>query len=182
MEELRFIRSAMERAGMFTALPGWGGVLMGLTALAATRAAGAAHDNNGWLAIWLGEAVLAAAIAVAAIAWKLRVSGSLAIATLRRFALASLPPVVAGAVLTAVFVQSGLVARLPGCWLLLYGAGLTTGGAMSVSIVPIMGLLFMALGGAAFVAPAEWGAAFMAAGFGGLHIAFGLVIARRYGG
>jgi len=34
----------------------------------------------------------------------------------------------------------------------------------------------------AFAVPAAWGHWFMAAGFGGLHIGFGLVIARKYGG
>ena len=40
----------------------------------------------------------------------------------------------------------------------------------------------MALGAAAFASPSGWGTAFLAAGFGGLQIAFGLVIARRHGG
>ena len=71
---------------------------------------------------------------------------------------------------------------LPGCWLLLYGAAAATGGAFSVRIVPILGLCFMALGVVAFAVPAAWGHWFMAAGFGGLHIGFGLVIARKYGG
>ena len=74
------------------------------------------------------------------------------------------------------------MARLPGCWLLLYGAAAATGGAFSVRIVPILGLCFMALGVVAFAVPAAWGHWFMAAGFGGLHIGFGLVIARKYGG
>ena len=87
-----------------------------------------------------------------------------------------------GVVLTVVFVRSHLTTRLPGCWLLLYGTGLAAGGAMSVRIVPVMGLVFMALGVAAFVAPSAWGNLFMAAGFGGLHIGFGLIIARKYGG
>ena len=73
-------------------------------------------------------------------------------------------------------------ARLPGCWLLLYGVSGATGGALSVRVVPVMGVLFMALGVAAFIAPSGWGNIFMAAGFGGLHIIFGATIARHYGG
>ena len=99
-----------------------------------------------------------------------------------RFALGYVPPLVAGMVLTPVFVVYGLTARLPGCWLLLYGTAVATGGAFSVRIVPLMGLCFMALGAAAFAAPAAWGHWLMAAGFGGLHIGFGLVIARKHGG
>jgi hypothetical protein len=183
IDQLHFIRKTMERAGAFTAVPGWGGVLMGVSALATAFAAGVPRNRPDWLLVWLGDAVLAAAIGLAALARKARASGSsIAAAPTRRFALASLPPVAAGAVLTAVFAHHDLIVRLPGCWLLLYGVALTTGGALSVRVVPIMGLLFMALGVAAFVAPAEWGHLFMAAGFGGLQIGFGLVIARKYGG
>jgi hypothetical protein len=85
-------------------------------------------------------------------------------------------------VLTPVLTSGGLTLRLPGCWLLLYGAALTTGGSMSVRVVPLMGLAFMALGIVAFAAPPAWGNLLMAAGFGGLHIGFGLIIARNYGG
>jgi hypothetical protein len=181
IDELRFIRRTMERAGAFTAVPGWGGVLMGVTALAAVAIAGVPRHEPRWLAVWLGDAVLAAGIALVAITRKGRALGA-PLAPARRFALAYLPPMAAGVVLTAVFARHGLIARLPGCWLLLYGAALTTGGAFSVRVVPIMGLMFMALGAAAFIAPVEWGHLFMAAGFGGLHIGFGLLIARKYGG
>jgi len=99
-----------------------------------------------------------------------------------RFALAYVPPLVAGMVLTPVFATMGLTARLPGCWLLLYGTAVATGGAFSVRVVPLMGLSFMTLGAVAFAAPAAWGHWLMAAGFGGLHIGFGYLIARRYGG
>ena len=182
-DELRFIRKTMERAGAFTAVPGWGGVLMGATALATAGLAGAPRNEPRWLALWLGDALLAVLIALVAMTRKARALGSpLATAPARRFALAYLPPLAAGGVLTAVFARHGLITQLPGCWLLLYGAALTTGGAFSVRVVPIMGLVFMALGAAAFVAPVEWGHLFMAAGFGGLHIGFGLLIARKHGG
>jgi hypothetical protein len=87
-----------------------------------------------------------------------------------------------GALLTIALVRGGLLSALPGTWLLLYGAAVVTGGAYSVRIVPLMGAGFIALGGAALFAPASWGDAFMAAGFGALHIIFGLVIWRKYGG
>ena len=183
IDELRFIRQTMERAAAFTAVPGWGGVLMGVTALATAGISGAPRNDPRWLGLWLGDAVLAVLIALPAMARKARATGSpLAAAPARRFALAYLPALAAGAVLTAVLARHGLFTELPGCWLLLYGAALTTGGVFSVRVVPIMGVMFMALGAAAFVAPAAWGHLFLAAGFGGLHIGFGLLIARKYGG
>ncbi|HEY4956928.1 MAG TPA: hypothetical protein VII31_03870 [Caldimonas sp.] len=186
IENLRFIRDTMERAGAFTAVPGWGGVAMGLSALGAAALAPAPSAPRRWLAVWLADAAIAAAIGCVTMARKARRSGSplslLSGAPARRFAMAYTPPLAAGVVLTAVFARQGLVARLPGCWLLLYGTAVATGGAFSVRIVPVMGLCFMLLGAAAFALPAAWGGAMMAAGFGGLHIGFGLMIARRYGG
>jgi hypothetical protein len=92
------------------------------------------------------------------------------------------PAVAAGAVLTGLFQRRGLIADLPGCWLLLYGAAVTSGGAMSVRVVPLMGIALMTLGSVALIGPPAWGDWFMAAGFGMLHIGFGIVIARRHGG
>jgi hypothetical protein len=189
IENLRFIRETMERAGAFTAVPGWGGVLMGVSALVTAAIAGAPRSSRRWLACWLADAAVAASIALVTMAQKTGRSGSpLSWLSLfsggpaQRFALAYLPPLAAGVVLTGVFAQQGIIAQLPGCWLLLYGAAVCTGGAFSVRIVPLMGLCFMALGAAAFALPTEWGNVFMAAGFGGLHIGFGFMIARRYGG
>jgi len=128
---------------------------------------------------------LFAAVAIALVAMSRkaqRLQISLFDAPAKRFALAYIPALAAGAVLTAVFIESGLIARLPGCWLLLYGVAITGGGTLSVRVVPLLGVLFIALGVAAFAAPAAYGDAFMAVGFGGLHIVFGFIIARNYGG
>jgi len=184
LENLRFIRDAMERASEFTAVPGWGGVLMGATAIVAAVISGPPDDSVRWVIVWLVEAAVAATIALVAMSIKAQRSGAplSSAAPAYRFALAFVPPLVAGMILTPVFAAMGLMARLPACWLLLYGTAVATGGAFSVRIVPIMGLCFMALGTLAFVAPAAWGNILMAAGFGGLHIGFGFVIARRYGG
>ena len=183
-ENLRFIRETMERASAFTAVPGRGGMLMGASAIVAAVISGPPDDTVRWVMVWFADAAVAATIALVAMTLKARRSGTplSSAAPAYRFALAYLPPLVAGMVLTPVFTAVGLVARLPGCWLLLYGTAAATGGAFSVRVVPLMGLCFMALGVVAFAAPAAWGHWFMAAGFGGLHIAFGLVIARRYGG
>src|SRR5438093_1406591 len=180
LENLRFIRDAMARASEFTAVPGWGGIFMGITALIAAPIAGPPDDTVRWVLIWFAAAAVAATIALVAIAIKSKRSGTpLSKATpAARFALAFLPPLVAGMILTPVFAMMGLGARLPCCWLLLYGTAVATGGAFSVRVVPLMGLCFMALGAIAFAAPAAWGHWLMALGFGGLHIVFGTIIAR----
>jgi hypothetical protein len=182
-ENLRFIRDTMARAADFTAVPGLGGVLMGVLAFAAAIVAGPPRDTGAWLAVWLATAGVATATGLVAIVRKARRHGlPLDGPVVRRFALALVPPLMAGAVLTVVFVQNHLTARLPGCWLLCYGAAVTSGGAFSVRPVPFMGGAFIALGALAFAAPADWGHFFLAAGFGVLHIGFGIVIARNYGG
>lgn len=181
-ESLRFIRRTMERSASFTAVPGWGGVAMGVTALVAAAVAAGQASPRAWLAVWLVEAGTAFAIGLAATAHKARRHGlPLRSQPARRFALALAPAFVAGAVLTAALVQAGRLDLLPGTWLLLYGAGVTAGGAHSVPAVPAMGGLFMALGIVAFAIPG-WHDALLAIGFGGLQLGFGIAIARRHGG
>ncbi len=183
LNDLRFIRETMERAGAFTAVPGWGGVLMGALALGAAVLAGQQTTAEQWLFVWIATAVLAVVVGAVAIVRKAYHAGmTLFSAPARQFALGFLPAVLAAALLTPALVSLDAHARLPGVWLLLYGAGVTTGGAFSVRAVPLMGLCFMLLGALALFSPAGWGNAFMAAGFGGLHIVVGAIIARRYGG
>ena len=183
MDNLRFIRETMERAGQFTAISGWGEVAMGCVALAAAVVAAMQTSPRAWLAVWLGTAVVAGVVAAGAIGAKaaaLRIP--LHSEPARKFFLSFLPPIAVGAMLTVVFFAQGHIALLPGLWLMLYGAGVVTAGTYSVKIVPVMGAAFMAMGTIALVAPASWGNMLLAAGFGGLHIAFGALIARRHGG
>jgi hypothetical protein len=182
MDDLRFIRKAMERAGAFTAVPGWGGVAMGGAALI-TAVAAAGQPTERWLVTWLAGAAVAVLIAGWTTARKARRAGMpLLEGPARKFVLSFLPPVAAGIPLTWALYVAGAMTAVPGAWLLLYGAGVVTGGTFSVRIVPIMGLCFMLTGIAALLSPAGWADLYMAAGFGGLHIGFGAAIARRYGG
>ncbi len=183
MDNLRFIRETMERASAFTAVPGWGQVAIGATALAATLVAYNQTRRELWVAVWFAEAVLSAAIAGWAMQRKARAASTTLLSQPgRKLVINFAPPMLAGALLTALLWRSGLDGHLPALWLLLYGTGVVTGGAFSVRPVPVMGLCFMALGAVALFTPPAWGDAFMAAGFGGLHIIFGLHIARRHGG
>ena len=183
MDNLRFIRETMERAGAFTAISGWGEVAIGVTALAATWIAAEQTTPLGWLSTWIVDAVLSVGIAVWFTAAKARASKTpLLSEPARKFVFSFSPTMLVGALLTVLLYRSGMVGRLPGVWLLLYGAAVITAGTFSVRIVPVMGAAFMALGVAALFTPAAWGHAFMALGFGGLHVVFGTLIARRHGG
>ena len=181
--DLRYIRQTMERASSFTAVPGWGGVAMGAVALAATLVAYETATIYTWLMTWMAAAVVATGIGAVTMLRKAHiVRVSMASASGRRFVLSLLPPMIAGAIISVVLYSGGQTALLPGLWLLLYGAGVVTGGTYSVRVVPVMGLCFMILGTITLFMPFETGQVLMGAGFSGIHILFGWIIARRYGG
>ncbi len=185
-EHLRYIRETMQSAAEFTAVPGWGGVAMGVTAIAAAVAASRQTSLRAWLIVWLIEAFVAIAIGASTAVTKAhRADSKLLSGPGRRFILSFAPPIAVGALLTAALIRSGdvaILAILPGMWLLLYGTAIATGGAFSVRVVPVMGICLMGLGAAALAMPASWGDLFLAVGFGVIHILFGLWIALCYGG
>jgi hypothetical protein len=182
-DHLRYIRETMENAAEFTAVPGWGGVAMGVTALVAALVASRQATPRAWLAVWLIEAFVAVAIAAPTAATKAhRANSRLFSGPGRKFVLSFAPPIVVGGLLTFALFHAGVLSPLPGVWLLLYGTAIVTGGAFSVRVVHVMGLCLMLLGAAALFAPANWGDLFMAGGFGIVQIGFGWWIARHYGG
>jgi hypothetical protein len=182
MDNLKYIRRTMERAGSFTAVPGKGGVAMGLVAVLAARLAVFQTSAAGWLAVWTIAAVAAMAIGMAGAALKSRrFQIPLFSGPGRKFIAGFTPALLAGAVMTAVFYRAGISGFLPGVWLLLYGAAVLAGGSASVRIVPIMGACFMFVGTVALLLPG-WNDVLLPVGFGGLHLIFGTVIAVKYGG
>jgi len=182
IENIHFIRRTMEASGTFTSVSGVGGIVMGLIALAAAAYASRFPSLEARLRVWVAAGCVAAAVSGYAI---VRKASRRREATLsgpgRRFVLNFMPAVLAGGVLTAALMRVGSLQLVPGTWLLLYGTGVVTGGAFSVRVVPAMGLGFMLLGVAALLVPG-WGESLLIAGFGGLHLAFGAVIAWRHGG
>lgn len=183
LEDLRFIRQTLERAGHFTAVSGVGMMAVGLTALAAAALAAAQPTPQRWLLVWCAEALVSLGLGVGSTIWKAKRRGLiLASAPGRKFALSLLPALLVGALLTTALARAGQWALLPPTWLLLFGAGMAAAGAFSPPVVPALGGAFIGLGAVALVAPAAWGNALLALGFGGLHLGFGLWIARRYGG
>ncbi len=183
MDNLKFIRETMERSNTFTAVPGWGTVGMGVVALIGAIAARMVPTADAWLFTWIATATAAVACGFGAMLTKARLAQeSVFDSPGRRFWLGLIPTLGAGVILTLVFYRDGNFGLMPGTWLLLYGAGVVTAGAYSVRIVPVMGACIIAIGIAAMAAPVSWGDGFMAAGFGGMQILFGYIIARRHGG
>jgi len=185
LSNLRYIREAMESASAFTSIPGWGGLWVGLTAVAASVVGHRVMQTSGrdWLWVWLAEAVVAAVIAGVTMVGKARRAGvSFNSVPARRFFVSYFAPIVAGAGLTYALGNAGRYDILPAAWLLLYGASFVSSGAYSIRVVPVMGVCFMLLGLIACFTPFVAGNALLGAGFGGIHIVFGIIIARSYGG
>jgi hypothetical protein len=193
IQDLSFIRRTMEGAASFTDVPGWGLVAIGVTAIGAALVAHAQPTSFRWLAIWLLEAIIGATVGSALMFRKMQERGGegpVVSVPARKFLLGFWPAVIAGAILTVALADRGGMWNpgsrapevLPGLWLLLYGVGVVTAGAFSVRAVPAMGVGFMVLGAASLLVPEVSGDLFLALGFGGLQIAFGVWIARRHGG
>lgn len=183
MDNLQFIRETMERSTSFTAVPGYGGVFMGFTAIASSIIAHRQLRAKDWLTVWLVEAILAFAIGLFAMWQKSKISKTpLNSAPARKFVSSFLPPLICAVILTFGLWRFGFFEAMIPSWLLLYGAAVITGGSFSVRVVPVMGWCFIVLGMIAFAAPTSFGNLLMGLGFGALHIIFGTIIARRFGG
>jgi len=183
MDNLRYIRETMERATAFTGISGFGAIAIGVTALLATAIAALQSTFKYWLAVWIAEGLISLLIAGWSMDRKARaIEMPLGSGPARKAVFSLTPPMLAGGLLTIMLVGAGMTNAIPGVWLLLYGTGVITGGMYSVKVVPIMGICLMALGAAALFAPPSFANYFMAAGFGGLHLIFGAIIVRKYGG
>jgi hypothetical protein len=183
MDNLAFIRDTMEAAGAFTAVSGWGMVAVGLIAVVAAIIASAQQSALQSLYVWLAAAVFASVVMLWAIVRKARRAHMpLLSGPGRKFVLSFSPPMFVGAILTIILYRASVIDAIPGMWMLLYGTAVVAGGAFSVKIVPVMGICFMLAGIVAVFSPVTWNDWIMATAFGGLHIAFGIPVARRHGG
>ncbi|MGD9564152.1 MAG: hypothetical protein AB7F88_18335 [Pyrinomonadaceae bacterium] len=183
IDNVRYIREMMERSASFTAVPGYGGILMGVTAVAAAYIANQQVYLVNSLTVWLAEAALGFLIGLLAMWQKTKISGeSLFSAPARKFAFGFAPPLIAGVIIVLGLWGYGHYYVMAPVSMVCYGVAVICGGAFSVRVVPVMGWCFLALGAIAFALPSNYGNLMMAASFGVLHIIFGAIIARRYGG
>lgn len=183
IDNLKFIRETMERSTVFTSVPGYGGILMGVTAIVAAYIANSQAYIRDWLIVWLLEAALAFSIGLLAMWQKTKLSKtSLLSNPARKLLMNSLPPMLCGIFITIGLWRFGDFEVMIPVWILCYGAAVVCGGAFSVKAVPLMGWCFMALGAIAFFLPANTGQLMMGLSFGVLHIVFGLIIGRKFGG
>lgn len=196
IQDLSFIRRTMEGATSFTDVSGRGLALIGLTALGTAALASQQPTLARWLAVWLAEAAFAASLSLAMTLRKMRrrqPDGAGLSLPARKFLLAFWPAIAAGAVITLALMTSfagaapstppGRAATLlAGVWLLLYGVGVMGAGAFSVRAVPLLGLVFIALGVLTLLLPAIPADLMLAAGFGVAQIVVGIHITRSYGG
>jgi len=183
LDNLRFIRETMERAGTFTAISGWGIVAVGVVAMVAAAVARARPTVEWQVGTWVVTAAVCVAISMWATARKARRSDlSMVSGPAQKLVLAFAPAMVVGALLTVALLRIGANDLLPPVWMLLYGTAVVAGGAFSVRIIPVMGICFMVLGAVALFAPPAVGDWLMVGAFGVVHVVFGIQIARRHGG
>ncbi|HVE58000.1 MAG TPA: hypothetical protein VNB22_14295 [Pyrinomonadaceae bacterium] len=183
LDNLKFIRETMERSTVFTSVPGYGGILMGATAIVAAYIAHSQASIRDWLTVWLTEAVLAFFIGLLAMWQKTKISKTSMFSTpARKLVMNSLPPALCGVFITLGLWRFGHFEVMIPVWILCYGAAVVCGGAFSVKTVPLMGWCFIALGAIAFFLPANTGQLMMGLSFGVLHIVFGSIIGRKFGG
>jgi hypothetical protein len=175
---LKYIRASIDAAGLL-AVPGSAGIAMGAVGLSAALLASHPQLATHWFRIWLCAAVAAFVCGSTLMVHQaMRNGAALYRGPVRKFLLCLSPPLLAGAVLTLRLWLRHDLELIPGSWLLLYGCGVTAAGTMTVRPVGIMGILFLMLGVVALQLPAEFANVVLGVGFGGLHLAFGIVIGR----
>ncbi len=176
---LRYIRASMDGAAS-VAVPGSAGIAMGSVGLLAMALSSAPGLREHWLGIWLAAAAVAAGVGLPLITQPSSLRGlTLSGTPVRKFALCLLPSLFGGVVMTAVHWSYGNFHAIPGTWLLLYGCALISASVATMRTIAVMGAAFVALGLLALLLRNDFQVYVLGAGFGGLHILFGLLIGRN---
>jgi hypothetical protein len=175
---LRYIRESMD-AATSVAVPGSAGIAMGIVGLLAMVICSAPGLREFWLGIWLASAALGGGLGFALVTRPASLRGLLLYGTpLRKFALCLFPALFGGAVMTGVHWSYGNLHAIPGTWLLMYGCALISASVAATRTIAVMGGAFVALGLLALFLPEGVQIYMLGAGFGGLHVLFGLLIGR----
>ena len=193
-EHLRVIRQTMERSTKYSTLSGLSGVLIGLTAivgvLISRRMIGlhmTAHQPTREIQPLLGGlwlAVLAVAVSIEFLCNKrraARIGKRVASPLGAHIIVAALPAFVAAAVLTAFFYLNHLFSSVWGIWMLCYGLAICAVGLFSVRPVTYLGAAFVLAGTVTLLTPNQIHLFMMALTFGGFHIVYGILMARKHG-
>jgi hypothetical protein len=175
---LRYIRASIDGA-VSVDVPGSAGIALGAIGIMATALSSLPALHEYWVLIWLIASLAAAGAGSALLLRDSSLRGLRLIGTpIRRFALCLLPSILAGVVLTAVHWSAGNLHAIAGTWLLLYGCALISASTVTTRTISIMGGCFVALGLLALALPDNLQIPMLGAGFGGLHITFGIIIGR----
>lgn len=197
--DLAEIRSMMERSSKFLSLSGWEGIMAGVYALIGAFVVhqvfgfspdqahyrfGDMGSGTAGIAELIGIAVLVLVLAlVTAIYFSSRKAQKLGekvwTPATRRLLYSMAVPLVSGGIFILILVWHGLLGLVAPLMLLFYGLALYNAGKYTVYEVKYMGMVQIALGlaGAAFI---EYGLLLWAAGFGAVHIVYGIFMHFRY--
>ena len=178
------IRETMERSTALRPCPGYGGMLMGVTAVAAAYIANGQVYLRDSLITWIVEAFLAFAIGFLAMWQKSKIAGMPLISTpAKKFALSFLPPLVCGIVITlGLMAERILLRNAARFYAVLRGGGRLRRGILGTRGSRSWAGVLLRWERPRLLMPTGYGNLMMAASFGLLHIVFGAVIGRRYGG
>lgn len=193
-DHLRVIRQTMERSTQYSTLSGWSGILIGIVAIVgvyltrsmlggqpvAIQTVRDAAPRLGLL--WATALVLSVAIEFLYNKRRATRVGKRVVSRLgAHILLAALPAFLACGVLTAFFYEHNLLPYILGIWMLCYGLAICAVGLFSARPVTYLGSAFVVSGAITMLAPLTIHLYMMALTFGGFHIIYGIVMARRHG-
>lgn len=196
---MKEIQRIMERATLFTLLPGTAAVIGGLLVLGGCAVsyamfrsldfadilrlsfAGQAAFCVMWFAIGVSGVLLEVILTTRAAARQQLVPAD---RPMRVAAFSLTPSVVVAAVLTFKFLipvepRAEEIQYIVPIWMMLYGTGVYTAGLFSVRPPRVLGLVFIAMGVVALLCFPQYGVVSAALSFGLLHVVFGIYIVRK---
>ncbi|KAF0129474.1 MAG: hypothetical protein FD155_2397 [Bacteroidetes bacterium] len=193
IKDLAEIRQMMERSSKFISLSGWAGILAGIYALVAAYIAYTlfnfkpGEESSITPSDMLNVILLALALLVLALTTAVFLSYKSASkrsepiwnATSRRLLLNMAVPLVTGGIFLIIMISQSHFNMLSSISLIFYGLALYNAGNFTYKEVKILGVILIILGliSACFI---SWALLIWAAGFGLMHIVYGIYIQVKY--